>query len=333
MKCYKMIVFSLFIVHCTLLSAQVETLIFDKSTLQEQRDIPRFRQHEVNQLRWDFSEGGRLYQHLDAQLSVSYLLTEPNAENFNKEDTKADWNIALAGTIEFDFFVGTRMSSPVVGRRYNPSLQFYYSLNQERALQQWRFSIEHESNGQSTDNIETLNELTRSFEQQYIDSSEVTAQDAFNLATETISLSNNFVSVGGVYRFSSDENASVCDQKIFCVDLHIKLRHQVFGDEQNGEFRSFENRLDRLRDYQGTRLSLASRWSDKSSIDVSVRSGQLAGGRPFNNNTLDINYFYVWHVSNLDIPISISYRTGYLEELYNYSTRSSSWRVGLNFLY
>lgn len=333
MQYFKMILPITLLASTFTIKASVEPLIFDKSAISEASEIKRFRQHEVNQLMLDFGNGGTLARHLDAQISISYLLTEPDIQEFDMSNSKADWNLALAGTIEFDFFVGSRNSSPVVGRRYNPSLQYYYSLNQPKRWQEWRLSFEHESNGQSTDNIQTLNELARSFSRQYRDNRNVSAEELFDLATETISLSNNFVSVGGVYRFSTSDDAKICDEKLLCVDLHFKLRQQVLGDIQNGEFRTFENRNDRLKDYQGTKLSLTSRWSKESRINLTIRTGQLSGGSPLKNNTMELNYFYIWNVGEFDIPLSLSYRTGYLEELYNYSNKSSTLKIGLNFLY
>lgn len=312
-----------------------QSLIFESAsnnTLEQSVSQPRLRQHETNQFLLDYTGGGSFDGHIDVQLSVAYLLTDPDwSEYFEKND--ADWNLALAGTIEFDFYVGTRDSSPVVGRRYNPSLQYYYSRNESKGWQEWRLSIEHESNGQATEDIDTLNQLARSFRLQYQDRHNFTDQKAFELAEETISLSNNFFSVGGVYRFSPTNINDRCNSTLSCFDIHLKLRQQIFGDGQNGEFRSPVNQEDRLKDYQGTRIGLINRWNEKNSIGLILRTGQLAGGDPFKNNTLEINYHHTWHIGQLEVPLSLSYRNGYLEELYNYSNRSSSLQFGFNFLY
>ncbi|WP_416305968.1 phospholipase A [Neptunicella sp. SCSIO 80796] len=346
---------SLFIIaplflYTMLCQGAVQKSIFDSTPLaQDQLDSVftvedfqqrRFRQFEDNYLILDYLNGSKVDQHIDAKLSVAYLLTPPKIEEY-KKNQGADWNLAFSATVEFDFYMGTRHSGPVIGRRYNPGIQYYYSMNRVEGWREYRLSVEHESNGQSTESLETLNRIAADIFNEYSDSSHFDMSKARELASETISMGNNFVSLGGVYRFNRKELPdNQCDQDFSCFDIHFKLRdNTLITDENSGNFRSIEATNQHLSHYQGTTISYFNRFrfgltgKDYWALELSYTTGQINGGRPGSNSTFLANIYYDLSVGDVVIPLMLKCRTGYLHDLYNFAEKSSECTTGFHFIY
>lgn len=331
-------------------NSEIQKTIFDAAGLSqnEQKDLKditeyqqrRFRQYENNTLLLDYVNGSKVDKHIDAKLSIAYLLTAPDRVEYDGKE-QSDWNLAFSASVEFDFFMATRHSGPVVGRRYNPGLQYYYSMNKTEGWQEYRFSIEHESNGQATESRATLNRITNDFLAEYADTPDFDLNKASELAEETISMGNNFVSVGGVFRFNNQKlNTQMCDTQLSCFDIHIKLRdNTLITDENSGNFRSLEAEDQNLSEYQGISLSYLNRFDFAEKQDITIElnyvTGQINGGKPGKHNTFKANIYYNWKLNNdkLIVPLVASCQTGYMHDLYNFAQKKTECTFGFHFIY
>ncbi|WP_105166587.1 hypothetical protein [Pseudoalteromonas sp. T1lg23B] len=286
----------------------------------------------------DYGRGNDLDGALDVQYSFKYVFGRDM--NFEKEGD-FDWNAAFSFSGEFDFYLGTRNSGPVVGRRYNPGLQLAWGTVKRDGVIEWRLSLEHESNGQTTDSLPTLLSIARDNKAEYAqDHPDIDNYYYLQMATETVSRGSDFLAVGGVYRVNLNNVAyQDCHSKLSCFDIHLKFR-KVLGDPEDEVFWDVTKRLDQLEDYQGTDITFVSQFSIEdrifkllggpSTLSLRYRSGEIWGGDMGTNNTFDLSFTSHLHVtSEVQLPIIFSYHAGYLEELYKYSEKAHYLRVGL----
>jgi hypothetical protein len=104
----------------------------------------RFQPYEMNYAIWQFTSGDDAA--MEVQYSLKYDLYREQQRN------KRFYNLYLAYTGKFDFYMFTRYSSPVINRNSNPALHYRYTVNLESGNQYWLdFGIEHRSDGQVTD--------------------------------------------------------------------------------------------------------------------------------------------------------------------------------------
>lgn len=293
------------------------------------KNYARFSQHQDNIVIFDYFRGPESAGHMDVSTSFRYLMTTLDL----KEDT--DWTVFLSYTGEFDFFANSRPSGPVVSTKNNPAIHYAYFFPQRtNGLLEWRLSLEHESNGQSTDSNRQLEIQKRNFRSKYGRFEQPSQSEIEQMARETISRSNNFASFGGAYRFDSASP----------FDLYFKFRHQLsYGLEDEIWWDDTQSHI-QLKDFVGIELSLDSTFTlfgTLNSVTLTYRTGQVFGGNPGRNNTFDFKYFIDIPVGKLGgifsdkfaIPFVLSCHTGYLEEFYRYSEKSSYCAVGLNARY
>ncbi|GAB58270.1 hypothetical protein [Rheinheimera nanhaiensis] len=303
-----------------------------EDTGRTQRVFRRFEQHENNVVYADYWRGDKLDGHLDVTISARYLLTTPYESERNKT---FDWAAFFAFTGEFDFFYGTRASGPVEGRRFNPGLHFVYVPNPKinYGWREWRFSLEHESNGQSVDDNDALSALAVQYYEKYAESEGISRTRSLELATESVSRSSDFIAFGGLYSVAGI-NCRLCPYQ---YNMQFKLRN-IIGEAEDNVFWVMGETSPKIEDYQGSELTFSFYWSPQQSgpkheLRFNYRTGQLLGADTFKRNTFDLSYYYNLNVFSVTLPVTITYHHGYLEELYRYSEKSSYLLLGLHFLY
>ncbi len=312
--------------------------------------LNRFQQHGANQLFFKYKDAEEFHGHMDANISVRYLLTKQPKLIENITDS-FDYSIFLTYSGEFDFFYDSRYSGPVENRRFNPGIHVATTFKKYTGFIEGRMSFEHESNGQDVDEEGFYTSVA-------LDTYRKNREDgmalstAYGIAKESTSRESNFLSIGGVYRLNGNKE-KVCDDLLNCIDFHFKLR-EVVGDVEDDVFSVARDGNDyvvvrdssyNLIDYQGIEISIDTNWTWQPLADggnvhgltLTYRTGQMHRGSPFQNNTFDLSYYFNWDFFNLDkpivIPIVVKYHYGYMEELYNFHEKSSYTMVGIHFRY
>lgn len=196
--------------------------------------LKRLRPYEGSKVYFDYGRGHELDGHLDVQYSFRYLFTKPRKFNANEED----YEVAFTFSGEFDFYMLTRDSGPVIGRRYNPGIMYQHVSAKKGGLIIYNISLEHESNGQVVDTPNTLYSQQYDFKDRYQDRY-TNLDDAYYLdvATDSISRSTEmFVAIGGVYRININDNEWFgCNKSISCFEIYFKFRDS-FGDLEDEVF-------------------------------------------------------------------------------------------------
>jgi len=145
----------------------------DKNITNSHRPISRFQEYKPNFLVWYHTQGS---DHWRAQYSFRYYITRPHClcgdtdryvyysqkeseKCFKGFQTRTAWFFSYTG--EFDFYMTTRDSHPVVNRTnmpaihvrtYKDNLQYFDTLNKKLPfnidLKWWELALVHRSNGQ-----------------------------------------------------------------------------------------------------------------------------------------------------------------------------------------
>lgn len=291
----------------------------------------RLRPYEGSYVYFDYGRGNDLDGHLDVQYSFRYLFTQPHT--FNAEDE--DYEVSFTFSGEFDFYMLSRDSGPVIGRRYNPGIMYQHLAAKKSGLIVYNFSFEHESNGQVVDTPNTLFSLQRDFKNRYQERYP-NLDDSYylDMATDSVSRSTEiFAAIGGVYRINVDDTEwFACNNSISCFEIYFKFRDSL-GDVEDDVFWDGQSTNAHLIEHQGSQLSLYSGFNNNiQSLTLIYRTGQIFGGNPGQKNTWDINYTHNLKISdNFYLPVILSYHYGYLEELSNYSEKTSYFSMGLFF--
>ena len=219
---------------------------------------------------------------------------------------------------QYDFFAGSRHSSPIISRRQNPGLTYKYSfLNKPLFLKSIKFSWFHESNGQDLD------------EELYTEA----LGNGQNLLTANNQ--NGLYSLDHISRgwdYAETEIAFAYDK----AELYIKYRKhcncqalglqekedKIFWDTANaneGGIREFKG-LDLIANYTWVR-------NDKifNRIRLSYKLG--TGELSYIGNHLSQKASLTVRVAEL--PLTLFYFDGYGENLSQYHTRSQYIGVGI----
>ncbi len=313
----------------------------------------RLKPHDGNFFGVDYLNNNELKNALDVQFSFKYLFTRSKLDEYKIDPTLQvsdwDWDVAFSFTGEFDFYMGTRFSGPVVGRRYNPGLQVYWSKKVDvKSYGAWTtlgIALEHESNGQTThaagDNGVTENllpELAANFKRINADHAHNTPEVYYQeMATETISRGYNF--------FAIYANHHLYATNTWLYSFGWKLRHNVITDPDDFIFWDTKYADATFIKHKGTRLGLYGRTNvpantavfgcrisiDKQGFAIEYRTGQIFNGNATSKNTVDITYMFDLGIGqNFRLPLFIKYHNGYLDEVFNYHVKQSKWLVGLH---
>lgn len=235
--------------------------------------------------------------HVEFSISVKYPLRKISR---NKE-------IYFTYTGDYDFYLFTRESAPIVSRRQNPGLFLEHKFRGEETagFQRYRLGWYHESNGQ---NVET------------------------KAAYDAVSNPDDHISRGWDYlEFELKHKLSIQNNDLFLyAGVHYYCDCQAFGLLPNREDRIFWETVDEqpdIRDYNGLKFILNYITPNKKDrYSVMVRTG---------TNDLDalsnISYKVEAVIKLLDVPFNVFYFEGYGMNISTYHVRESYWGAGLNF--
>ncbi|MEQ8952716.1 MAG: hypothetical protein RL120_01185, partial [Gammaproteobacteria bacterium] len=228
----------------------------------------------------------------------------------------------------FSQYIGSRRSSPVVARSYNPELFFrvwrdgvYTRTNPSY----WDFGYGHESNGQ---NINSEIAFQRALDDALQNG------DSHQSVRDALSRGWDYVSIDWHKQWNTRFFPSLAGR----TETHFEYRHFLSNGVLQGapeEFNSWENPDPgvRTRDrFAGLKFSLQYNLLDRPCVSLvcfeRVELMQETGhANPFENNTTRVEL-----TTNLaGLPLHIWGRTGYNSNLVDYYHYSNSWGVGMEF--
>ena len=230
-----------------------------------------------------------------------------------------DLHLYFSFTTRLAQYIGTRPSSPVIEKRFNPQMFLEYSPKKGPIDLKIRFGYGHESNGQSVEDSATFYSLSHSYK---INKS----QDPIKQTLDYMSRGWDYVGLSGVYDFATRKDKNVE------IETELNLRYYLdygFMEGNKEEYRSWEspwygNRYTRNEVSGLTAIFTVfrpERFINK--LRLSYESGITS---PFAHNTVKVLLGF----NVMKLPMGITYMNGYNGDIAQYGKRISS--LGITFV-
>lgn len=239
---------------------------------------------------------------LDVKLSLIY----PLAPQLTRD------HLYFAATVRFAQYLGTRESSPVIGKRFNPKLIWrqFTSGKAPLFMDYVDFAYAHESNGQS---ITTPEEFAFEVQRQ------VAVGNRADAAKDFISRGWDYVEVASKHSLPHQPGE---------LTLYTSFRYFLSDGLLQGkaeEYKSWENDAEGKprKDVQGIAALLK---LERFDLGAKFALGWETGyGEPFRYNTLRLEA----RKNLLELPLLLFYQNGYNSDLAQYYKRVSTIGIAL----
>jgi hypothetical protein len=248
--------------------------------------------------------------------SFKYTLTEPGCELTDasgKVELRApNHEIFVSYTGEFDFYVGSRESGPVINRISNPALHYRY-FGTSRFNAGWRWldlGVEHRSTGQTTDPEDTVGGVYRT---------QIEDAAGNHAYFDSLSQDTNFVSLDTRYDVK-DWLRLWARWKVFYFANKVEV---TYGPHQGAEVQDY----DRVRLTAGYRISAKTRVRD----EWWLYGEWTVGDKGLKTDSLDVSAylpFKLW----IHWPLYIRAHFGPNEILSDFTRERNSIGFGFQFL-
>lgn len=274
------------------------TLVFaEPENACDRCEPPRFSAYEPNYAvyRWSENDERAIRTHLAFKYDFRPLNAYPDAPLFNRFNR---WDFYFSYVGEFDFYIDSRYSSPVINRINNPAFHWQRDVGNAVSV---NLSLEHKSNGQ-TDEVVSPEEIA---------AATIAYEQNDHRFFDTISRGSNYGAI---------EMKQVVEA--LKTDFYVKGKIYLMSDfditwmGEKGKDLSIE-------DYD--RLTLVARshfGSGEASIDLTL------GDQLFDTESWNVDY-----VPSRKIPIFyLRYHHGPLYTLSNYTLSEQYFGLGIKFI-
>ena len=291
-------------------------------------ELPRAKEglssHEPNKIlaRMDENDISRLY--MDANLSLKYPLLSPVVEklfDLTGINTVEKPKLYLAFSSRFSQYVGSRDSSPVAARRYNPELFLRLWDNNEGY---WDIGYGHESNGQQ---INSQNAFEQE-EQNYRDNNEpdVFARDGISRGWDYVSLDWNKQWQTGFLPSLEGFTTTHLEFRRYLSNGLLQGAPEEYNDwERQGAEPKPRDEYDGLK--FSMQYNLPQEFCVIACFDRVELTHQTGYADLFEHNTTSIELT----TSFVGIPFHIWAQSGYNSDIVDYFDYTNSWGIGVEF--
>ncbi len=283
----------------------------------------RFQPYKMNYALWQYTANDDYAA--EVQYSFKYLINDPTEENRLH-------SFYLSYTGKFDFYMGTRYSSPVINRTSNPAFHYRY-LSSARELRPFWLDIgvEHRSNGQVTEvTVKDENPSSPTYGQ-YL--TEIEYQKGNHEYFDGISRGANYVSISPCWRFRAEDRDNIgYDQDKIEAEGKIYFSNDsriTWGEYAGSDRRIYDYDLVRLH-YSHTQKF---RWQVMRHATVGF--DYLFGRKGVATDSVDLYAITPLYVPGLSwrIPLIVKAHFGPMERLSDYTRPMRSVGIGLALAY
>lgn len=252
---------------------------------------------------------------LEVQYSFKYIFANDIL------DSKFDFFMSYSG--EFDFYLSSRESGPVINRVSNPAAHFqweeylvpFIQLGDIPFINRYDLGLEHRSNGQVTDATK------KDTNGEYL--TEINYQQGNYEYFDGLSLSANYISLafsGGL----PDKFKYALGLKFYVFDEESEI---TWGDLAGGDAQ--------FSDYDRVSFSCAYQFDfpvDNSALQRPVLTlAYLIGDELLDTDSMDIGILFPLSFGqDVHIPLYVKAHFGPMERLSDYSTPITSYSIGLS---
>lgn len=263
----------------------------------KKNELPRFSTFEPNYAvyRWAETDEEAIRTHLSFKYDFRPLKTYPDNALLNNFK-RFDFYFSYTG--EFDFYINSRYSSPVINRINNPALHWRRKVSEVSSV---NFSLEHKSNGQSEEVVSP----------EEIEAAVFAYENKDYHFFDAISRGSNYIGVEWIYK--SDRLKPRFHAK---AKAYLTSDYDVTWMGDAGKHLSIE-------DYDRVTLVARSRiGAGEASIDVTL------GDKLFDTDSWNIDY-----VPWIKLPVFyVRYHNGPLYTLSNYTHSENYIGLGIKFV-
>lgn len=278
---------------------------------------PRFDSYKPNYVGY-IPDRGDTEAHIEMLYSIKYRISDIKIN----ENRPYDNYLFLAYTGKFDFFWGSKDSSPVINRLNNPELHYrrYLSNPYEETNFSHKyidFAYGHESNGQ-------------------VISDAVSFSNSGPDAIDHVSRGWDYISAE--YKFELYNKPDCEFVELSCFYGHIYVRSFQNDGLLQGKIEDrifWDPTVDaKIEDFDGLRLIFGKEhpFGDNlfptKGIWITYTTGISSPGE---HNSFTLNYRKQFHIWDFKIPVYIRYFNGYGNEIVTYHTRDRIIMLGLQF--
>lgn len=317
----------------------------DRSYLCDPRKS-RFSDYQPNYIIYQDTEGDD--RSLEGHYSFKYLFTRPHCMPLSMLEKRKDlepeidclknydtrWELFFTYTGEFDFYLGTRDSGPVINRINNPALHYrkYFgdTLSFDNFTLRWvNVGLEHRSNGQVVEADELITDENSPDDGRY--RAQVEYENGNYEYFDAISRGANYLSIESKFNIGADhsdkENCKSCITAWLSAKLYLTEDSSVYWGE-------YANRDVKISDFDRVKLILADRFNTSYKHIPKIEFGVewTVGDKFLSTDSLDINLFFPWILNNnLTIPLYVRAHIGPMNTLSDYTREQNSIGIGLRF--
>ncbi len=314
-----------------------------KVTIKDRcREGTRFSAYEPNYAVWRYASGDD--NAMRVHYSLRHLFTAPDClSEYRREHAGADvsaerkkataeatlecleaydsrYQIYLSFTGEFDFYMTTRDSSPVINRISSPGLHYRKHIEAKKhkdketsgwlQMKWWDFAVEHKSDGQATDARDIITDPTSANVGQY--RAQVEYDKGNHAYIDTISRGTNYV---------SGETRLLLGEK---THAWARVKFFYFNNDTDVTWGPYANRAPRMSQFDVVRL-IFSRPFGRDAVSVEWTLGTKGLSTDSVNLGLDVPATW-WSVT---VPWFIWAHAGPLNTLSDYTRPQKSIGIGL----
>jgi len=276
----------------------------------------RLSAFEPNYVIWQNTEGDE--NALEVHYSFRYMFTRPHCarghdiiyEYSDQESRecinnyKNRWELYFAYTGEFDFYVGTRPSGPVVNRISNPGIHYRKHIP-NRFYEWFDLSLQHRSNGQVTEIDET---------------------DGGVLKTQTAFDSGDHAYFDGISRGANFIKLEVKFEPGKTIGLYVSGKSYINHDsEVNWGPDALDNPT--IKDYDRLKFIYTDRWRVKG-INLESSVEWLIGDKGLDTDSFDIDFMFPIKWGKLALPWYVRIHSGPMNTLSNYTLDQDTIGIG-----
>jgi len=274
----------------------------------------RFQPYEMNYALWQSAQSDE--NAIDVQYSFKYVLIDYTpVENRH--------SVYLSYTGKFDFYMGTRSSSPVINRTSNPAIHYRYDLAICGETYSWLdLSIEHRSDGQVADAGAKDNNPNSSTFGQYL--AEVEYRKGNHEYFDGISNGANYFKVSPGWKFNEYGKA----------DISLKL---YFSNDSNVTWGKYAGTGARFSDFDLVRFTISDTKTFHTEHIKNMTYGleYVIGSKGLATDSIEVYLIVPWYSKTglWKFPFIVKSHFGPMERLSDYTKSTSTVGIGLAFAY
>lgn len=285
----------------------------------------RFTSYEKNYGIWQYTQHDEAA--MEVQYSLKYNMYDCNLSSKQlfgcKNDDTTRLTVFFSYTGNFDFYLATRPSNPVINRKNNPAIHIMYEFNKKDNSSNWiDISAEHRSNGQIFGVHKKDNDINSPNFGKYL--TEIEYDKKNHEYFDRISRGSNYVNLSTGWAYSESGK----------IDLGYKIYLSNNSDITWGKYAGLDTKFN---DFDLVRV----KFSDKilknaiNIFDITFGLEYTIGTKTFKTDSIDL-----YLISQLNserngwqLPAMLKVHMGPMDRLSNYSEPLKSIGFGVAFSY